>query len=461
MNRNFAVGIFSLVGLALFTAGLFMIGTRHQAFSKHYTVYADFTNLSGVTKGSKVQVAGLAAGEVEEIHVPKTPSEKFRLKLKLDESSHGLVRTDSVATMATQGVVGDTFLLIAPGSSNLPAARTNAILPTKEAVQLSDLVNQANVTVGDIDSAVKNANGLLTKVGGNLNATLTTARGSISDVDQIVRGIQRGDGTVGMLLRDPRTAESVRQSVANALAATQNLQHASLQVDGTITDLQARGLPQKVDDTINSVRDASSRFDRTSKDVETMVSQIVAPDERGETVTSDVRQTVSNLNTASGNLVDDTEALKHNFLTKGFFRRRGFFSLTAMTPSEYRNNATFANAKNPRIWLPDAGLFMRNRDGIEHLSPAGVAMLDAALNQHADLLVGMPIMIEGYATGASIAEQVGMSQKRALLVRAYLVNHYHLEPTTVGGIGLGSQPAKGSDHVTWNGVALVFVGAAH
>jgi phospholipid/cholesterol/gamma-HCH transport system substrate-binding protein len=461
MNRNFAVGIFSLVGLALFTAGLFMIGNRHQAFSKHYTVYADFINLSGVAKGSKVQVAGLAAGEVEEIHVPKTPAEKFRLKLRLDESSHGLVRTDSVASIATEGVVGDTFLSIAPGSASFPVAGANAILPTKEAVQLSDLVNQANATVGDIDLIVKNANGLLTQVGGNLNATLTTARGSISDVDKVVRGIQRGDGTVGMLLRDSRTAESVRQTLANAQAATQSLRHASVQVDDTITDLHARELPQKIDDTIDSIRDASSRFDSTSKDVQTLAAQIVAPDERGETVSTNVRQALSNVNTASGNFVEDTEALKHNFLTKGFFRRRGFFNLTGMTPSEYRGNAAFTNAKNIRIWVPDAGLFMSDRDGNEQLSAPGKATLDAAVNQHADLLEGMPIMVEGYANGNTMGQQVWVSRERALLVRDYLVHRYRLEPMTIGAIGLGSQPAKASDHITWNGVAVVFVHATH
>jgi phospholipid/cholesterol/gamma-HCH transport system substrate-binding protein len=461
MNRNLAVGIFSFVGLALFTAGLFMIGNRHQAFSKHYTVYADFTNLSGLAKGSKVQVAGLDAGQVEEIHVPKTPAEKFRLKLRLDESSHGLVRADSVASIGTEGVVGDTFLSIAPGSASVPVAGTNAVLPTKEAVQLSDLVNQANVTVGDIDLAVKNANGLLAQVGGNLNATLTTARGSISDVDKIVRGIERGDGTVGMLLRDPRTAESVRQTLANADAATQSLQHASAQVDDTVTDLHARELPQKIDDTIGSIRDASSRFDSTSKDIQTLAAQIVAPGETGETVSTNLRQALSNVNAASGNFVEDTEALKHNFLTKGFFRHRGYFGLTGMTPNEYRSNAAFINAKNPRIWLPDAGLFMRDRDGNEQLSAPGKAMLDDALNQHADLLQGVPIMVEGYVSEASTAQQVGVSRERALLVRAYLVSRYRLEPTSVGGIGLGSQPAEGSAHASWNGVAVVFVRAAH
>jgi len=56
-----------------------------------------------------------------------------------------------------------------------------------------------------------------------------------------------------------------------------------------------------------------------------------------------------------------------------------------------------------------------------------------------------------------MAQQIGLSRERALLVRAYLVNRYRLEPMTVGGIGLGSQPTKGSHHATWNGFAIVFV----
>src|ERR1035438_6206105 len=111
-NKNLIVGIFVLAGLVLFRTGLFLIGNRHEVFARHIDYYAEFTNLAGLSKGSKVQVAGMDAGQVLEIGVPESPSSRFRVKLQIDDRLHGLVRTDSVATIGTQGVVGDTFLLI-------------------------------------------------------------------------------------------------------------------------------------------------------------------------------------------------------------------------------------------------------------------------------------------------------------------------------------------------------------
>ena len=52
------------IGLALFATGLFMIGNRHEAFGRHAQFYVEFSNLSGIAKGAKVQVAGMDAGEV-------------------------------------------------------------------------------------------------------------------------------------------------------------------------------------------------------------------------------------------------------------------------------------------------------------------------------------------------------------------------------------------------------------
>ena len=85
-NKNLMVGIFVLAGLALFMAGLFLIGNRHEAFARHVDYYADFTNLSGLSKGSKVQVAGMDAGQILDVAVPASPQARFRVKLRISEN---------------------------------------------------------------------------------------------------------------------------------------------------------------------------------------------------------------------------------------------------------------------------------------------------------------------------------------------------------------------------------------
>ena len=73
MNRPMIVGVFVSAGLALFTTGLFMIGNRHDTFARHIELYTDFSNLSGIAQGAKVQVAGMDAGQVIGVEIPDSP----------------------------------------------------------------------------------------------------------------------------------------------------------------------------------------------------------------------------------------------------------------------------------------------------------------------------------------------------------------------------------------------------
>src|SRR5580698_9536291 len=106
MNRYLIVGLFIVASLGLFALGLFMIGNRHEAFARHMDFYTEFADLSGIAKGTKVQVAGMNAGQVLDIAIPDSPSSKFRIHFQINEKLHGLVRTDSVVTIGTEGVVG-------------------------------------------------------------------------------------------------------------------------------------------------------------------------------------------------------------------------------------------------------------------------------------------------------------------------------------------------------------------
>src|SRR5580698_6575876 len=97
-KRDLAVGIFLIAGVALFALGILLIGNRHEAFSRHVLLYTEFADLDSVTKGSKVQVAGMDAGQVARIDVPDSPNGRFRVQMRVDERFHGLIRLDSVVT---------------------------------------------------------------------------------------------------------------------------------------------------------------------------------------------------------------------------------------------------------------------------------------------------------------------------------------------------------------------------
>src|ERR687891_2346677 len=115
-NKAAAVGAFVIVGVLLFGTGLFLIGDRRMIFEEHFEVYAEFSKISGLQNGATVRVAGMDAGEVETIHVPKGPASPFRVKLRVREALHPLIRLDSVASIQSDGLVGNKFVQVETSS---------------------------------------------------------------------------------------------------------------------------------------------------------------------------------------------------------------------------------------------------------------------------------------------------------------------------------------------------------
>ena len=232
-NRSVTVGIFVAAGISLFTLGIFLIGNQHKAFSRHFEVYAEFANLDGIAKGAKVRVAGMDGGEVVDIGVPNRPPAKFRLKLSIEQRLHVLVRTDSVVTIATEGVVGDKFLLVHQGGPQTSEAAALTTLPSNEPVDIADLMEKSARMLKDLNVMMK-------QVGGKLNGALDAVTTTVNNADDVVVGLKEGKGPAGMLLRDEDTAERLRQTVENARQATSALNHASTQADALVSDLRSR-----------------------------------------------------------------------------------------------------------------------------------------------------------------------------------------------------------------------------
>jgi hypothetical protein len=149
------------------------------------------------------------------------------------------------------------------------------------------------------------------------------------------------------------------------------------------------------------------------------------------------------------------EALKHNFLLRGFFNRRGFFDLDAISPADYRSGVLeHGNRKAARIWLASRVLFESRPDGTEVLTADGQSRLDSAMASYLEYVPANPIVVEGYATTGTAEERYRLSRQRAGLVREYLLGRYDLTPQGTGFIGLAADAEDSPGGDTWDGIAL-------
>jgi phospholipid/cholesterol/gamma-HCH transport system substrate-binding protein len=449
-NRNLIVGLFMIGGFGLFATGVIVVGDQQRVFGKHVDYYTAFRDVDGLTKGSKVQVGGLDAGEVTDIRVSKLPALGFSVTLRVDRKLQGLVRTDSIVAIETQGVVGETFLSIQPGSPSAAQANPGATLQSQELGSLSDMLNKGSRVLDTVDSTLK-------VTSGKLNGALDKLSGTISNANDLVVGLKEGHGTVGMLLQDDKVAGQIRQAIAQTKDVTTNLDHVSAQAESMMSDFQSRQFPQKIDQTVDHMKSASVNIDDTTQQIHTMVTDLSRPDDEGLSLADNVRESLSQANGATANLEADTEALKHNFLLKGFFRRRGYYNLRDLEPDKYRKDKVFIKPENARAWVPASDLFQRAANGNEALSSAGERFLDAKLAEYGNAVVEKPIVVEGYSNSPDVDEQLSDSRQRAILVRQYLFIHYALDLTKVGIVSMKDSPPPGFGHASWNGVCLVIV----
>ncbi len=475
-NRYLGVGIFVVAGTVLFGLAIFLIGNQHSFFAKHVELYTEFKNLNGLAKGAKVRVGGFDAGEVADISVPGSPSAGFRLKLQLNDQVRGLVRTDSVATIATEGVVGDKFLMIGPGSPTSPKAAPFTTLPSRDTSDIAELIQKST-------SLVDNASGTMKVVADRLTATLDAVTKTVNNTDDLVVGMKEGRGAIGMLLRDERTAKDLRQVVANVRDATASLNHASEQADALVSDLQSRGLGEKVDaitgkvdtivsdfqsrnfgekidQTMENVHSAAQNIDATTRQLQETLAKAFAPDAQGRDAGDNIRQTLSNVNDATANMADDTEALKHQFFFRGFFKHRGYYTMARLAPDKYRQDQVFANPRNPRVWIEAAELFELKDGESETLSRAGQKRIDAAVAELGDRVINAAVVVEGYAMAGTPGGQLAMSRSRAILVRNYLHTRFQLQSQNVGAVPLRGIPPPATHKESWNGICIVLLSQA-
>jgi phospholipid/cholesterol/gamma-HCH transport system substrate-binding protein len=456
-NQNVIVGVFITAAIVLFGAALFLIGNEHKAFRRHVVFYTNFQNVDGIPKGAKVRVDGMDAGELESIQIPSSPSQKFRLKMNVEGRLRGLIREDSLVTVETEGLVGDKFLLIQGGTDRASEAAPESTLQGKEPFEIGKLLEQAQGIMNQAGTTITGLQATMKDVSGRLDTTLDTATGTIRNVNGLVLDVRRGKGAAGLLLEDPATAADVKQSIANVRQTTEKLNTTSTRVDNLVADVQNRQLVPKIDDTLNSAKSATQNLDQTSQQINTTLKSAFGEDQYGEDAGSNLQQSLTNLNQASGNLTDDTEALKHEFFFKGFFKHRGYDNLDDLPVEQYRAGQVFKKMPESRQWIAAPALFTTNQSGEEVLSTQGRQNIDQAVGQF-KVLYDKPLIVEGYASSGSPSEELLQSRRRAALVRNYLQLHFHLQPKDTGIIALSSTPPESTGKTAFDGVSLVSVG---
>jgi phospholipid/cholesterol/gamma-HCH transport system substrate-binding protein len=140
MNRisiETAVGIFIIVGLLCLAYVSIKLGDVELFGTKQYIVKARFTNIAGLTEGSQVEIAGVPVGKVSKINLN---NDQAVVELLINPDVK--IQEDSIASIRTQGLIGDKYVKISPGGSEEYVKPNGFISDTESTVDIEELISK-------------------------------------------------------------------------------------------------------------------------------------------------------------------------------------------------------------------------------------------------------------------------------------------------------------------------------
>ena len=423
------VGAFVIGGLLLFAVGLFLIGDRRLLFSEQFEIEADFGNVAGVEISTAVRLSGMPAGEVIGIEIPDAPGGRFVVRMRVREDLHALVRTDSEAAILSDGLLGSAFIQLRAGSEEAPLIPDGGALRGVDAVEIADLITEGRETFRVAADQMVQMRAEVSEAFGGFEETIVSTTELIDGIGSIAQRVT--DASASLIDEAQGMVAEVRR-VMDTVASSQGA------VDQVLNETEG---------TMRAVRESAEH-------VEDAIARFTGPDSATQRLLVEAGEVMGRARAAMADVADNTEALKRNWLFRGFFAERGFYNLDELTVDEYRTLLRDDRYAPLRIWLAADRLFETDPDGGLALRDGAGRRIEEAMGELLQYPRTSPIVVEGYAANGDMGRRMLDALTRAELVERYLVRTFRRAGAT-GTMALGAEAAESpSGDGRWDGVAL-------
>jgi phospholipid/cholesterol/gamma-HCH transport system substrate-binding protein len=290
-----------IIGFAVVLIFIFAIGSQEKMFNRKSEIYASFQTVSGLKSGAQVQYAGIPIGSVTDIRLPSSPTDSVRITMKIVNNALHLVRANSVATISTEGLIGDKIILIEDGEGPGAAVVEGNFIAGESPTDYSKYVDT-------LESAINNVNRLTSE------ATLLLA------------GLRSGQGSVGKLLTDDALYRDINalalESRATMVSARAQVERVGAQAERV--GARVENLSAEVDEMIGGIKRGEGSVGKLLKD-EALYNDLRATSDNIRMSSYDMRDALAKVSLGGGKFAEVMEALKHNFLVKSYFEERGYW----------------------------------------------------------------------------------------------------------------------------------------
>lgn len=338
-SNNWKLGAFFTMGILLFVVAIYFIGINRNLFGSNFVLRSEFKNVSGLKQGSNVRLSGINIGTVNKIVFISDSLVLVKLLIRKDVQQY--IKTDAIASIGSDGLVGDKVLIISPGNSSNTPVKNNDIIASFKTIEIEDILSSVKKSADntkiitdeliEFSNKMNDKNGLLAKIMTNkdfavrIDNTITNLQISAKEIAQFAPTLNNKNGIASKIFTDKEWANRIE----NSLSALQNSSNDIALFTAQLNDknnilsqmLSNDTIALALEKTLYNLESSSAdlvKFTSKINNDENVLSKLINNPKLGKSVDS----TLINLEKRVQELKELEEAAKSNFLLRGYFNKK-------------------------------------------------------------------------------------------------------------------------------------------
>jgi len=312
-ENNIRLGAFVFAGLLALIFTLYLIGRNRNLFGSNFELKARFSNVNGLIEGGNVLFAGIQAGTVKNIVILNDTT--IEVYMLIDKKIEPFIHKNAIAAIGTQGLMGDKIINISPGRGTSPNVTNHDQIATKKMINTDEMLetlSKTNQNIADISERLKttvlrlNTSSIWNLINDktlkesiestlkNIDQASINAREMARGLNELVAGIKHGRGSVGILLKDTTFAGNLNEAALKIKSAGDNANNLTIQLNRIV---------KEVNNNLDKGKGAAGLLLKDS------------------VMAKNLSISIENVRKGTDGFNQNMEALKHNFLLRGYFKK--------------------------------------------------------------------------------------------------------------------------------------------
>ncbi|BBE16043.1 ABC transporter, permease component [Aquipluma nitroreducens] len=308
-KRAVIVGVFVIVGLLFLLAGVLIVGNLRETFNRKMQLVSLFDDISGLQPGNNIWYSGVKIGTVNSLNFHGKSQVEVDMNVAIKAKKY--IRKDAKVKISSDGLIGNKILVIYGGTDGFAEVEDGDTLLVEKTFTSEDMINTAQEN--------------------NKNILAIT-----NDVKIITKKLAAGEGTLGKLLNDSLIYTNINATIASLHKASAKAEQMLASLSEFSSGLNKKGTlaNELTTDTVvfksvkasvlqlQQMADTATVFianlKKASSNPNSAIGVLLHDDESG----TRLKETIKNLETSSAKLDEDLEAAQHNFLLRGYFKKK-------------------------------------------------------------------------------------------------------------------------------------------